>query len=109
MSKITNGPWRVSEPFNTRAAGEAYTIRHDRRDRTKWNGYVADVLCNSPNAKANADLIAAAPELLDALKSTLSLLKVFTRETDAVAKAVWDAAESAIASAEGAALNHEQR
>lgn len=54
-------------------------------------------------ALADARLLAAAPDMLEALRNTLSLLKVFTRETDDVAKTVWDQAEAAIAKATGAA------
>lgn len=50
-------------------------------------------------AKGNARLMAAAPDLLQALQNTLSLLKVFTRETDDVAKSVWDEADAALAKA----------
>lgn len=51
------------------------------------------------NLLFNAAVIA--DEMLEALRNTLSLLKVFTRETDEVAKAVWDQAEAAIARATG--------
>lgn len=50
---------------------------------------------------AAAPLVAAAPDLLAALRNTLTLLKLFTRETDDVAKAAWDEAEAAIAKATG--------
>ena len=52
---------------------------------------------------ANARLIAAAPELLEALETTLANAKLFNRDTDLMWVAVRDKAETAIAKARGEA------
>ena len=85
--KHTPGPWEVWEPH-----GEVYVIPCDMDDN------VARLL-GSPNwdwkeLKANANLIAAAPELLEAAKLVLDELEYDSYE------AVWRLAE-AVAKAEG--------
>ena len=62
MSKHTLGPWQVIEP-RTAMLGECYSIRTIAAPADIWNGYVGGVVYSSPNAKANAALIAAAPDL----------------------------------------------
>jgi hypothetical protein len=66
----TPGPWhlKLARKYSGYwAAGDAHAVTaEDRGDN--WRGYVTGVLANSPNAEANARLIAAAPELLGALE-----------------------------------------
>ena len=62
-SKHTPGPWWI--------AGEG-TIRSGTGKRDRDAGWIADV--NWRNRDANARLIAAAPELLDALKLAASII-----------------------------------
>lgn len=57
MSRYTKGPWRVSNM-------NEYDVCCDY-------GYIAE--CMSTDGKANARLIAAAPELLEALKELLPM------------------------------------
>ncbi len=64
--KHTPGPWHVQSPQPARFPG--YTIMNEGN-----NGYVATVQIRAQNpANANARLIAAAPELLEALNEVLS-------------------------------------
>jgi hypothetical protein len=69
-TKHTPGPWSFEPAFKIGehwAAGAAHGVTaNDNKD--KWRGYVTNVLANSPNAEANARLIAAAPDMLDALR-----------------------------------------
>lgn len=106
----TPGPWRHAERanFSNIVEGPSGRIAHDGDDGYRPIAAVQSCIehhrdpgAADLNRDANIRLIAAAPDLLDALKSTLALLKVFTRETDAVAKAVRDEAEIAIAKATG--------
>jgi hypothetical protein len=71
----TPGPWHF-KPARKHggywAAGDAHAVTaEDRGDN--WRGYVTGVLANSPNAEANARLIAAAPEMLAALRLVVDL------------------------------------
>ena len=71
MNKHTPGPWRTIESTNT-------TMRTVVGPDFPGQGYIADVnLCRTNDAQdvdgeANARLIAAAPELLEELKETLT-------------------------------------
>ena len=93
MSKHTPGPW------NYRAWGQAVEIRADHpTDPTgglAWINGRADMDKGIPSRQniANARLIAAAPDLLSALKEVVRI-----SERHHVA---WDAAHVAIAKAEG--------
>lgn len=60
---------------------------------------VCDVEVRGVGAPKIAVQIAALPELRTALQNTLSLLKAFTSDSDAVAKAVRAEAEAALAKA----------
>jgi len=98
MSKHTLGPWQVIEP-RTAMLGECYSIRTIAAPADIWNGYVGGVVYSSPNAKANAALIAAAPDLLAALREVVEWLD----NTDSVlanARTI-EQARVAIAKAEG--------
>ena len=72
MNKHTPGPWRTIESTNT-------TMRTVVGPDFPGQGYIADVnLCRTNDAQdvdgeANARLIAAAPELLEALKQLLAM------------------------------------
>lgn len=70
-------------------------------------GSNGSVVCLVPfgeydDADANARLIAAAPELLEILKRFVSVTAIGFEERDEAAEGeVWDAAQAAIAKAEG--------
>lgn len=61
----------------------------------------AQYLGGTELAKINARLIAAAPDLAEALHSTLTLLKAFVTREDDIARAVLEQAEAALAKARG--------
>jgi len=66
-SQHTPGPWYAYQPAEGRT-----------RIGRSLNGLSADYVCtlfDGPNKTANARLIAAAPELLDALKDTAGYLE----------------------------------
>lgn len=75
----TPGPWRV--------AGKK-TIRSD-------NGWIATM--HWQNSAANAALVAAAPDMLAALKNVRSLYRSLTSDTDAIAVAMLAEIDAAIA------------
>lgn len=106
MSKHTAGPWKFYQPRN--ACPAVYGPEGD-----------CLAICNgieTPNI-ANAHLIAAAPEMYEALKETMLLLRVLKdrnydlwqqvidahsgTKSPSLAVDVWDANMAAIAKAEG--------
>jgi ABC-type transporter lipoprotein component MlaA len=93
------GPWRINGPSRLRddsvqiLDGEGDTVTHVCADDTMeiGDGSIAEVL--SGKAKANARLIAAAPELYEALRDLL--------HEDGPSRNSWERARSALAKAEG--------
>ncbi len=77
MSKHTPGPWRVTGP-NVRAGHALLAIVCDH-----W----ADEKTPEPEKEANARLIAAAPDLLDALKEITLEHGMTEKARAAIAKA----------------------
>lgn len=67
MSKHTAGPWEVWD--NSEKTPETYRIVRNARNTEQRTGLA---ICGS---KADANLIAAAPELLSELQYALSVLK----------------------------------
>jgi hypothetical protein len=65
MSAHTPGPWTIRRA----SQGKPYQIEGATRDITRWGGLSAPM---SHEAEANARLIAAAPDLLEALQYVLS-------------------------------------
>jgi len=110
--KHTQGPWSQFDDGGKSVHG--YPYGHEYSD-TVWGpkgpgfGLIADCSNNGQRATdesiANAKLIAAAPDLLDALKAILP----FTREYDVFhnddedLRAAWDKVNAAFAKAEGRA------
>jgi len=102
MSKHTPGPWKIAQQYKDEANYPigAYRIGTDKRDGHD----VAVVQC--VYREANARLIAAAPELLLALKELLQTAPAFLPESadkwaiDDYAEALKNATK-AIAKAEG--------
>lgn len=77
MSKATPGPWRVVSWLDQRSAPKIHIEAGDRTTRpTDWHR-VCSLLPshNGDRIEANADLIAAAPELRDALRDLLIVLE----------------------------------
>jgi len=60
MSKHTPAPWEIREDTQ-------YPLHGIWANNSKFPTYIART-CFAPNSEANAKLIAAAPELLEALK-----------------------------------------
>lgn len=97
MSGHTKGPWRIGYVDDLAVHAEADAGRICRADPS---------LLTMAQAKANARLIAAAPELLAALKETwgklyLLRLHVLSKEVSADLSASLDSIAAAIAKAEG--------
>ena len=67
MSNATHtpGPWFALENDPKHFPGHGYRVNRNK------DGFAWDLahICNAPNGSANARLIAAAPELLEALKT----------------------------------------
>ena len=106
MSGHTPGPWRVNWLF-TAPDESQYDILAPRNDTTKYTHQVVCTMrATAANAEANARLIAAAPELLAALKEAwgklyLLRLHVLNKEVSADLSASLDSSAAAIAKAEG--------
>lgn len=99
MNKHTPGPWFL---------GESERGRHFRAVDAKEHGALASVVwlmedddidgVSSPRCEANAHLIAAAPDLLDALEEVVQWLELGDHEGK-----MYDKCKSAIARARGEA------
>ena len=91
-AKHTPGPWRYEESTKTiRALPSNYWLC----TMDSWDGAVSH--------EANAALIAAAPELLEALKGVVMLWDdLYSGMQDGEEASLWEAAKRAIAKAEGA-------
>ena len=92
VTKHTPGPWEMMPPL-----GEGNYSVMSSKVNAGGNWYVAEIPNGShAEAQANARLIAAAPELLDALRLVLA-------HDGALTGADWTAIRAAIAKAEGVA------
>ena len=103
MSTHTPGPWLVQA--GDEWADGIVTLEGHNENGTPMYWTVASYNRRRDEADANARLIAAAPELLEALQALIAEyepnLKAFA--TDAPRKAKWEAACAAIAKAAGEA------
>jgi hypothetical protein len=109
MRKHSRGPWGIAEPVKIDgkhyAAGATYDIERPGK-RQDWS--VARIAAQSPNAEANARLIAAAPDLLHALKLAESvwsgtLARAYGGKPQDQREPVINCIREAIAKAEGRA------
>lgn len=95
MSKHTPGPWKLID------RGESFELARYwiGAGETDWRGpsEICSVLTNK-DTKANARLIAAAPEMLEALKAALGMSSPIDRYENAK---LFELIEAAIAKAEG--------
>ncbi len=85
--KHTEGPWKV-QPFKKHVSGGCRTIKaHKAGDhkQAQWRTVVCYTvgLSNDNKDQANAHLIAAAPELLEACRYALSVFDSIPNETAA--------------------------
>ncbi len=92
MNQHTPGPWEVAYYDKN---GQAVVKSEHIEIATCWHHCVGAI---EKEMKANARLIAAAPELLEALKGILAVASV---RIDDPRIAQWDAARAAIAIATG--------
>jgi predicted MarR family transcription regulator len=91
MNKHTPGPWVVYDDSNDG--------KTNRIEIAAWGKTVARIYHSVPAEDLpNARLIAAAPDLLEALKDTLQLLEVYCGDFE---EATRKQARAAIAKAEG--------
>jgi hypothetical protein len=105
--KGTPGPWEIGTP---EAQGEGlhapiHGVGHGELAMVVWQ--MADDKFDrirSVSCEANARLIAAAPELLEALQLAFGMAKIVHRDTDEV----WAAAKQQIESAIAKALGEQQ-
>ncbi|MGU1528618.1 hypothetical protein ACSEOK_26890 [Pseudomonas aeruginosa] len=96
----TPGPWKWSESYKTEDGRETFTLVCENYE---YGILSCDGLGNSPQSlgpqgMADAKLIAAAPELLEALQDLDALRGPFPPSDDAV-EAAWRKASAAIAKA----------
>ncbi len=103
MRQHSKGPW--TKEFGAFTPGYASTMRLVSADNTHA---VADVFWGNGHSSANADLIAAAPEMLEALEAALRCLAVAENcgafnncAAPRVGKAAIAMCENAIAKAKG--------
>lgn len=95
QTKHTAGPWAVSMP------GGQTTFNGRRVTVTARGSMVADLDWNTPlENMANARLIAAAPELLEAVNNLLDYV-VIPEQRDSGYQAAVEQAEAALAKARG--------
>ena len=99
MSDYTKGPWKYGAELSSRT-GE-WLISFDAGNRGRGIG-IAETRPGSGQEEANARLIAAAPELLEALEWVLGEYQViFTDETGKTENEAIAFARAAIAKAKG--------
>ena len=92
MSKHTPGPWALDEGWEESGGDTCVVNRsHDGED---WD------VCRVYSSKANARLIVAAPDLLEACHKFLYAMKTSGMSNGAI-RAAEDACRAAIAKAEG--------
>lgn len=94
-NKHTPGPWQVEFAHTQQSSGIVYWQVHDGSDAIACNQF-----CAAGNAEANARLIAAAPDLLGALKEILESPESQENSYDCF-QGLKDLARAAIAKAEG--------
>ena len=90
MSHHTPGPWK------TGTGAFADQVFVDDQTGEQGNDWGENLICETAGSEANARLIAAAPDLLEALKACLA--------DDFLAGEVYEQAVNAIARAEGGSL-----
>jgi hypothetical protein len=95
MTQHTPGPWRTHLTDDTLVI-DAVGVPVATMDGNYVDGSHA-------NMEANARIIAAAPDLLEALIVTRQHLRLFCTDADSIAAAVFELADSAIAKAKGEA------
>ena len=93
MSKHTPGPWRLAISGEGDIGYDESDIAYVESEDVEGNGLYVIARCNGPDRNGNAALIAAAPDLLAALKQCFRDPNHYKSH---------DMAKAAIAKAEGA-------
>ena len=94
----TKGPWELILNYDNNLKG-SIKGRHTIKDSDGWN--IARIWESAPNAEANARLIAAAPDMLEALQWYVDNDDTSYGEEDAYWEAGRDKATEAIRKAKG--------
>lgn len=91
--KGTKGTW-IAIPFGLTSEGATRVVSEDKDDLLGYSRFVCNAYCNQfvdlKESEANAKLIAAAPELLEALQKcvkTMEAIKILTRYKPCLEKA----------------------
>lgn len=102
-AKFTEGPWEfVADDDNLLGAGGKDAMIDGFVAGSVMADYlhVCRIWNDGPNPEEDARLIAAAPDLYEALRSAVSLLEQFVSTDDPRDETIWDA-RKALAKAEG--------
>lgn len=83
MAKFSRGPWRV---FKTKRKGWAWEVRNGHRDP----------ICVVYSSEADARLIAAALNLLSAVKHLIAIVRLFEPQLRVSARAKLDQARALV-------------
>lgn len=109
-TKFTPGPWRKAMGGNMGNVIEAQSGKNYGTGDDGFRHVASYQACGDNarkyheewgNASANGSLIAAAPELYEALHNALVLVRALTGPDDAIAAATISAGEAALAKARG--------
>lgn len=104
MKKYTPGPWVICAEDGCKEPASSIFAESQLNDVCTWDDAIANAGLNHINVEANARLIAAAPDLLEALKAYRDAIH-FALDKQALMAAISDAdakASAAIAKAEAA-------
>jgi len=98
-TKFTPGPWKC-EGRTVYALIHRGWCKGVKQFQNRFTAYVQDAHTNTEELEANARLIAAAPDMYEALKEALSVIRHDGHETG-VERDAYGLIEMAIAKAEG--------
>jgi len=100
MTRYTSGPWAASEQYRQLGQAVWFVTANNAPE-----GQRLPAECSGPNAAANARLVAAAPELLEAVLDCITQLINFTKDdcghTDHLVIDAITQGRAAVAKAEG--------
>jgi len=97
--KHTEGPWEIGKCNSGPVSGTIPIHTHDYMESYRSGMLVCSVYGTATFSEANARLIAAAPELLEALKAMMRL--TVSDNGEYLADAITDMAQAALNKAEG--------
>lgn len=103
MAKHTSGPWQIDPDFPC----DVDALNGALQVASSWDANARRIIRSGfkapgeDEAIANARLISAAPDLLDAAKGLRQHLSLFCGPDDAIANEIFSIADAVIAKAEG--------